>query len=179
MTNYLGLDMSFAKTGWAIVEVKDRKTKLVKYGLIETDSKKASHERIDDTVTEIKFISTHSKPKSIVREASIVGRASTATPVIKTHGVFEHELSDRYDLHEIHGSTIKAWARKVLGVDGNRTDKKLVAEAVEKYYGKIDGLYTPRGRLLDDIADAIALITAWLEREGAIDERFKKENKKK
>lgn len=177
--NYLGLDMSFAKTGWAVVSVNKGKPTLEKYGMITTKSDRSSHERIDDTVTEIRLIASHTDPDAIIREASIVGRASTATPVIKTHGVFEHVMNDRYLLYEIHGSTIKAWARKVLGIDGNKTDKQMVADAVEKYYGKIDGLYTKRGRLLDDVADAIALTTAWLEREGSIEEKFKKKGKKK
>ena len=172
--NYLGLDMSFAKTGWAVIEVEKETPHLIKFGMIKTDSKRESYERIDDTVTEIRYIASQSDPKAVIREASIVGRASTATPVIKTHGVFEHEMNDRYDLYEIHGATIKAWARKVLNADGKRNDKQLVADAVEEYYGKIDGLYTPRGRLLDDVADAIALTTAWLEKENIIKEKYKK-----
>ena len=53
----------------------------------------------------------------------------------------------------------------------------MVADAVEKYYGESvrEVLYTPRGRLLDDVADAIALMTLWLEKEGVIETKFKRE----
>src|SRR5699024_11445155 len=84
--------------------------------------------------------------EALVKEASIIRQVSRATPVIKTHAVFEHELADKYRLDDVSNSTVKAWASTVTGSDGKRKDKEMVAEAVEKYYGrKIDEIWTPRG----------------------------------
>lgn len=180
MSNYVGLDLSFAKTGVAVISVKDRKPKIELAHLITSDKDKESNHRIDDTVTEVKLIASRTNPKVILREAAIVGRSSSAIPVIKTHGVFESETSDRYRLDEVHGATIKAWARTVTGSGGKRNDKEMVAEAVLAYYGNSikDKIYTPRGRLLDDVADAIALTTLWLEKEDLIETKFKREKAK-
>ena len=179
MSNYVGLDLSYAKTGVAVISVKDRKPKIELAHLITSDKDKESNHRIDDTVTEVKLIASRTNPKVVLREAAIVGRSSSAIPVIKTHGVFESELGDRYRLEEVHGASVKAWARTVTGSDGKRRDKEMVAEAVLKYFGEDvrELIYTPRGRLLDDVADAIALTILWLEKDGVIDTKFKKEKR--
>ena len=175
--NYVGLDLSFAKSGVAVVSVKDRKPSIKLAYLIVSDTKKSSTERIDDTVTEIKYVAAKVGAQVVAKEASIIRQVSTATPVIKTHAVFEHELADRYRIDDVSNSTVKAWARVVTGSDGKRKDKQMVADAVEKYYGESvrEVLYTPRGRLLDDVADAIALMTLWLEKDGVIEMKFKRE----
>jgi len=176
--SYLGLDLSFAKTGWSVIEVKDGVPSIRAAGLIKSDTKKDATQRIDDTVTEIKYIASKTNPAALVKEASIIRQVSSATPVIKTHAVFEHELSGLYTLDDVSNSTVKAWARTVTGSDGKRKDKEMVAEAVELYYGKIPQIWTAKGRLLDDVADAIALMTLWLEREGVIETKFKRKKAK-
>ena len=178
--NYVGIDLSFAKSGLAVISVKDRKPAIKLAYLIVSDTKKSATERIDDTVTEIKYVAAKVGAKVLAKEASIIRQVSTATPVIKTHAVFEHELADKYRIEDVSNSTVKAWARVVTGSDGKRKDKQMVADAVEKYYGESvrEVLYTPRGRLLDDVADAIALMTLWLEKEGVIETKFKREKAK-
>ena len=178
--NYVGIDLSFAKSGLAVISVKDRKPAIKLAYLIVSDTKKSATERIDDTVTEIKYVAAKVDAKVLAKEASIIRQVSTATPIIKTHAVFEHELADRYRIEDVSNSTVKAWARVVTGSDGKRKDKQMVADAVEKYYGESvrEVLYTPRGRLLDDVADAIALMTLWLEKEGVIETKFKREKAK-
>lgn len=176
MSNYMGIDLSFAKSGVAVIEVKGGAPSIKMAHLIKSDTRKDPTERIDDTVTEIKYIASKTNPEVVLKEACVVGRASTAVNVIMTHGVYEDTLSDKYRLEDVHNATIKAWARKVTGKKSTRENKKtLTAEAVEKYYGKVDAMWTPRGALKDDVADAIALTTLWLEREGIIEEKFKKE----
>lgn len=172
---YLGLDLSFAKTGWAVIEVKDGKPVIKAAGLIKSDTKKTATHRIDDTVTEVKYIASKVNPKAIVKEASIVRQVSSATPVISTHAVLNHELEGRYVIDNVSNSTVKAWARTVTGSDGKRRDKEMVAEAVEKYYGRrIDEIWTKNGKLLDDVADAIALMTLWIEKQGDIPTLYKR-----
>lgn len=180
MSNYVGADLSFAKTGLSVISVKDRKPSVKLAYLIVSDTKKSATERIDDTVTEIKYVAAKVDAEVLAKEASIIRQVSTATPVIKTHAVFEHELADRYRIEDVSNSTVKAWARVVTGSDGKRKDKQMVADAIEKYYGESvrEVLYTPRGKLLDDVADAIALMTLWLEKEGVIETKFKREKAK-
>lgn len=167
MTVYMGLDLSFAKTGYAIVEVIDGVVSILDKGLIKTDPKQTEHERIHYTTTSIEFLAMQYRPEVIVKEGSVVGRTSTAMPVLKTHGAYEQKMCWRYELHDFHNASIKKWARDMLGVKGN--DKSIVGQAVVKRFGEVNGLYTARGKYNDDIGDAIACITAWLEREGIVD----------
>lgn len=163
----LAADLSFAKTGVAVISVKDRKPTIDYAALIVSNKNKSSIDRIDDTVTEIKLVASKVGVDTVLKEASIIRQVSSATPVIKTHAVFEHELGNKYKIEDISNSTVKAWARTVTQSDGKRKDKEMVAEAVEKYYGRrIDEIWTARGKLIDDVADAIAIATLWLEREG-------------
>lgn len=180
MSNYVGLDLSYAKTGVAVISVKDRKPAIELAYLITSDKDKESADRIDGTVVECRFLAMKYNAEAVVKESPIVGRSSTAVPVIKTHGAFEADVSPRHAIHDVHGSTIKAWARVITGSDGKRNDKQMVAEAVLAYYGNDlrETIYTPRGRLLDDVADAIALMTLWLEKEGVIETKFKREKAK-
>ena len=185
---FLSCDLSFAKTGLAVISVKDREPTIELAYLITSNKDKLAHIRIDETVTEIKFIAGKYDVSAIIKEEGLVGASSTAIPVAKTHAVFEHQLSDRFTVDNVHPSTIKAWARRIIGkkaVDQLKIDepkkhgKLLVGKAVEKYYGDsvLELLYTPRGRYIDDIGDAIALTTLWLEKQDLIDElhRFKEE----
>lgn len=167
---YVGFDLSYAKTGWAVIEVIDRIPQVLTAGLIKSNTDKESYERIDDTVTEIKYILSHTTPKTVIKEASIIGKYSSATPIIKTHAVYEHELARMYHLEDIANMTVKKWARRVTGAEGKRRDKMLIAEAVEKYFDKrFEVLWTKRGKLIDDTADAIALTIAYLEKNDLID----------
>lgn len=177
---YLSLDLSFAKTGVAIIQVTKRVPTVELAYLITSNKDREPHIRIDETVTEIKYLAGKFDVQAIVKEQSMVARASTATPVIKTHAVFEHVLSERFKLDNVFAASIKKWAREILGkkeVDQLKKDepknhgKLLVGRAVEKYYGEIPEMYTQRGKYIDDIGDAIALMTLWLEKQDLIDIR--------
>src|SRR5699024_2567365 len=135
---------------------------------------------LDVAETEVKYDEVKVVAGVLDKVTSIISQVTTATPVIKTHAVFEHEFADKYRIEDVSNSTVKAWARVVTGSDGKRKDKQMVADAVEKYYGESvrETIYTPRGRLLDDVADAIALTTLWLEKEGAIETKYKREKAK-
>src|SRR5699024_8721731 len=143
--NYVGIDLSFAKSGLDVISVKDRKPSMKLAYLIVSDTKKSATERIDATVTALNYVPANVDAELLAKEASVVGRASTATNVIKTHGVYEHVLADRFSLEDVHNASIKAWARTVTGSDGKRKDKEMVAEAVLAYYGNgiRDKIYTP------------------------------------
>ena len=106
--------------------------------------------------------------KIIPIEEGIVRNTATKQ-IAKARGVIEFSLED-YELEGVNINTVKAWARREIGAPSGRKDKALTGEAVEHRYGSIDGLYTARGRLIDDISDAIAVGTVWLIKERFIDE---------
>lgn len=164
----LALDLSFAKTGIAVLSFKDGKPTIESAYLFKSDAKASQSQRIYETVLEIEYVINLVKPEYIVKEASIVARQATATPVLKTHGALEYRFKD-VDIHEVHNATIKAWARRILG-DENKAllddKKKVVAHALEKYFGRtVDEIWTPRGALIDDVSDAIALGIIFNEKE--------------
>ena len=175
---YLGTDLSTAKTGIAILSVENRKPKIELAYLITSNKDKELHIRIDETVTEIKHLAGKYDVMAVVKEQGFVGRVETAVPIAKTHAIFEHVLTDRFVVDNVHNTSIKAYARKIIGKEREKELKKeepkkhsklLIKEAVEKYYGEVPELYTPRGAYIDDIGDAILLMTLWLENQDLID----------
>lgn len=183
---YLGTDYSIAKSGVCIMSVTNRRPVIEFIHLITSDAKKEHIERIDETVTEIKYIAQQYGVTDLIREQGFAGQASTAVPVAKAHAIFEYVLMYKFNLDVVHNTSVKAWARKIIGKERDKVikasdmknkSKILVKEAVEEYYGSIPEMYTPRGKYIDDIGDAIALLTLWLEQNDLIDElwRFKED----
>lgn len=175
---YLGTDYSVAKSGMCVMEVKNRKPVIKLAYLITSDKNKTLHQRIDETVTEIKFLAEQNNITDIVREEGFVGNSTTAIPIAKAHAIFEYQLMHKFNLDIVHNTSIKAFAKKIIGKERakqlkaeepKKHSKLVVKEAIEEYYGNIPELYTPRGAYIDDIGDAIALITLWLEKNDLID----------
>ena len=168
---YLGIDLSLTKTGWAIISVKDRRPSVIDFGLLTTDAKMTDGERLRTIVDGMRYIVEQYPDinESVAREKGIVKFPLPTMQVFKAHGSFEYAMVD-YNVEDVPIATVKAWARRVTDSPGRRNDKEMVAEAVTKYYGKEIGLYTPRGKLIDDISDAIAVITVWLIRNGLLEE---------
>ncbi|MED4172604.1 crossover junction endodeoxyribonuclease RuvC [Halalkalibacterium halodurans] len=160
---YLGIDLSLTKTGWALVSVKDRVPTVEDFGLLRTKADLSDGERLHQIFDGIQEI-LDEYPRlneSIAREAPIVKFPKPTMQVLKAHGVFEYSLVD-YTVEDVPLSTVKKWARIITKSPGKRNDKDMVAEAIEIYYGKKFDFYTSRGKLIDDISDAIAVITVWL-----------------
>jgi len=169
---YLGIDLSLTKTGWAIIEVTDGKPSVVDFGLLKTTADLPDGERLRQIVDGMREIVEQYPDihESVAREAGIVKFPKPTMQVFKAHGAFEYALVD-YSVEDVPLATVKAWARRITDSPGRRNDKEMVAEAVTKYYGREIDFYTPRGKLIDDISDAIAVITVWLINNEIIDER--------
>lgn len=183
----LAVDYSYSKSGLAILSVKDGKPAIELAYLIKSNTAKTNHQRIDETVTEIKHVAEKNDIETILKEASIVGRSATATEVLKAHGVYEHILANKFELEDVHGASIKAFARKIIGkeradqikkAEPKKYSKLVVKEAVEKVYGNVSEMYTPRGAYLDDVGDAILLGTLWLDRGGLVSVEFPEDETK-
>ncbi|WWT40163.1 hypothetical protein [Staphylococcus phage PT1-1] len=172
----LALDYSFSKTGIAIIRFKNNKPQILHTELFITDKNKDGIERISDTIDHIDKIRRKYKVDLTVKEGAIVGRASTSMPVHKAHGALEYFYFDNtLPLEEIHNATLKAWCRNYL-IDNNYytkdslkqlNKKEIVAQAMLKFFDSYnieEMIYTPRGKLLDDVADAIAIALVYWDR---------------
>lgn len=173
----LSLDYSYSKTGWAVTNLNMQQSKidLINCGLLVSPKDMEFINRVNSHIEDIEDIIHKYDPDIIVKESAIMGRASTGIPVIKAHGVLEQYNYEHFhlDMQEIHNQTIKAWARKFLldndilsKEDIKQSDKKVVvANAVESYYSQIIfEMYTRRGRLIDDVSDAIAIGIIYCEK---------------
>lgn len=179
----LAMDMSYAKSGFAVLSVKDgddgdKEVAIESAWLTKTNTGKSPIPRIEETLSEIMYVAAKINPDAIIKEESVVGQASTATNILKLHGVVERELIGKYRMADVNNATVKAWARRVTESDGRRGDKKMVGEAVEKYFNRVvPEIWTPRGALKDDVADAIAVGVYWLEKHDYIKEKYPKKKR--
>ncbi len=165
-TLHLGLDTSLTKSGYAVISVTDRKPTLVDYGLIKSTAKLSDgarlrqiHEGISGIVAKYPNIE-----RVIPREAGIVQFNLATKQVFKSHGVTEFALAD-YEIYDINIQTVKAWARRITGSPGKRSDKAMIAEAVRIFFGDPELPLNKEG----DEADAITVILSYLIRENLID----------
>jgi crossover junction endodeoxyribonuclease RuvC len=164
-TLHLGLDTSLTKSGYAVISVTDRKPTLVDYGLIKSTDKltdgarlRQIHAGITDILGKYPTVS-----RVIPREAGIVRFNLPTKQIFKSHGVTEFALAD-YEIYDINIQTVKAWARRITGSPGKRSDKAMIAEAVRTYFADPELTLNKEG----DEADAIAVIITYLLRENMI-----------
>lgn len=161
---YLAMDTSLTKSGWAVLSVTDGKPSVVDYGLIKSTAKLSDGERLREIHSGIMdVLSKYPNVERVIpREAGIVRFNLPTKQIFKSHGVTEFALAD-YEIYDVNIATVKAWARRVTGSPGKRNDKAMIAEAVAAVYG--DGITFNKG---GDIADAIAVGTVYLLKEGVI-----------
>jgi crossover junction endodeoxyribonuclease RuvC len=84
----LGIDPGIARCGWGIIEVKDSKLKVIKYGCVETSSKKEVSVRLKEIFEEISKIIKKYKPDEFsIEELFFNTNAKTAFVVGQARGV--------------------------------------------------------------------------------------------
>ena len=166
----LSFDIS-ASPGVALIEIKDGAPSLIAVDHLETKSDYTDAQRfvaVQAFVTD--FVFRHGKYDAIVREKFIKGGSKRGTQLVfgawasvdRALATYGYTIDDG---NEIVASTVK----KLVGGKGGAS-KEEVAEGVIKRLGEDVRLelYTPRGRLLDDRSDAIAIGLAWAERKGVV-----------
>ena len=161
----MGGDISFAKSGFHIAEINNKGIKMIHSELYVTNKESEPIERINETIERLMYLHKKYKVDLIIKEGAIMGRSSTGLNVIKTHGAVEYFcFVNLIPIEDMHNATLKAFCRKIVN-DKTYDKKKVVAKAMEMYYNRdIEEFYTPRGRLLDDVADSVALTVAWYEK---------------
>jgi len=141
--------------------------------LLVSDKKCEPIERIEKHINDILSIIDEYKPDIICKEGSIIGKSSTAKNVLYAHAILEYILYQKnIDIQDIHNATLKAYCKKYLINKCFYTKeelkqfnkKEIVAEFLKAYFSSdMPEIYTERGKLLDDVADAIALNVYYYE----------------
>ena len=173
----MSLDYSYANSGICVAEVdlsspsqshsESDKITILYADVFLSDKKLDTIPRISGLIDKILGLYDEYKPDIIVRESPFIGRSSTAKNVLYAHALLESELYNRQlEIEEIHNATLKAYCKKYLIEKAFYTkeelkqfDKKqIVAEFLKAYFSSdMPEIYTARGRLEDDKADAICL----------------------
>lgn len=169
----LALDIS-ASPGVALIEIKNGKPHLQAVDHLETDSKLTDAQRyaiIESWLTQFIY-DNKAKPNAVVREKFIKGGSKRATQLVfgawasidRALNTFDLKVDDK---DEIVASRVKKY---ISGKGGASKDE--VAVGVIRYLGEDvrSLIYTEKGRLLDDMADAIAIGLAWAIEKGMISE---------
>ena len=180
----MSLDYSYANSGICVAEVnlsspsqshsESDKITILYSNVFLSDKKLDTIPRILGLIDKILELYDEYKPDVIVREEAFVGRSSTAKGVLYAHAILELETYNRnIEIIDIHNATLKAYCRKYLTEKAFYTkeelkqfDKKqVVAEFLKAYFSSdMPEIYTPRGKLKDDEADAICLSCYYKEK---------------
>ena len=139
-----------------------------------SDKDKEAIPRVTGLVEDIFDLYDKYSPDIIVKEAGFIGRSSTAKNVMYAHAILELVAYNKgIEIEEIHNATLKAYCKKYL-IDKafytkeelKQFDKKqIVAEFLKAYFSSdMSEIYTKRGKLQNDISDAIALSVFYHEK---------------
>jgi Holliday junction resolvasome RuvABC endonuclease subunit len=164
---FLGLDVSLTKTGWAVLSLPhgaDR-PQIVEYGLIKSTAKLSDGERLRQVFDGIRDVLERYPhlEHQIAREGGIVRFNLSTKQIFKSHGVIEYALHD-WEIHDVNIQTVKAWARRLTGSPGKRSDKDMIAEALRVYFDDPNLKFNKGG----DEADAVAVVITYLISEGLV-----------
>lgn len=168
----LSFDIS-ASPGVAVLEIKGGEPRLIYVDHVVTDAGATDSQRYEYVRSlATKAVYEHRPFDRIVREKFIKGGSKRSTQLVfgawssidMALGAFGYSVSDK---DEIVASRVK----KNVGGKGGAS-KAEVAEGVIRILGEEvrEHLYTERGRLIDDRADAVAIALAWAMQEGLIAE---------
>lgn len=170
----MSLDYGFANSGVCVSKIIDDKIVILYSDVFLSDKDKEAIPRVSGLVKDIFDLYDKYNPDIVVKEAPFVGRASTAKGVLYAHAILELETYQRdIEILDIHNATLKAYCKKYLTEKAFYTkeelkqfDKKqIVAEFLKAYFSSdMPEIYTKRGKLLDDKADAIALSIYYKEK---------------
>lgn len=150
---YLGLDLSLSSTGAAIIEVKNKKPKLITAFRVKTNPKDPHgkrlftiHERLTD------FIQKEGPFDVIIREKGFYRFARSTQAIFKVVGVVDMILKD-HQIVELSPTAIK---KELTGND--KASKEEVEQAVRKLLRLRKGYKFES----DDASDAAAVILTYL-----------------
>src|SRR5690625_6372261 len=166
----LSFDIS-ASPGVAVLEIKDGTPRLIAVDHVVTDSSATDAQRYEYVRSLATRMIYENKPfDKIVREKFIRGGSKRSTQLVfgawsaidMALGAFGYSVDDK---DEIVASSVK----KLIGGKGSAKKDEVAAGVIRLLGEEVRPLlYTERGRLIDDRADAIAIGLAWAMRKGLI-----------
>lgn len=166
----LSLDIS-ASPGVAVIEIKDGRAKLIAVDHVITDASATDSQRYEYVRSlATRMIYEHKPFDKIIREKFIRGGSKRSTQLVfgawsaidMSMGAFGYSVDDK---DEIVASSVK----KTIGGRGGATKEEVAAGVIRLLGEEVRAqLYTERGRLIDDRADAIAIGLTYAIREGMI-----------
>ena len=144
----LGIDPGFGRVGFGIIDVAGDRFRVVDYGCIETDTKKAFDERLEDIADElIRIIRTFKPQYAAIEELFFYKNVTTAIKVGQARGAILLTLRKaRIRIHEYTPLEVK---QSITGY--GRADKTQLESMVKVLLG-IKKKISP-----DDAADALAI----------------------
>lgn len=148
----LGLDPGTETTGYGLVEVKQKKLKLLKYGWISTKNGVDTGLRLQSIFEQTKEVLKEHQPNVVaIEKLFFFANAKTAMKVSESIGILKLAVSiKKIPLFEYAPLRIKAI------VAGNGRAKK---EAMKQVIRKFFKIRTPKGKKshFDDAADALCV----------------------
>src|SRR5690625_1143272 len=172
MIRILSFDIS-ASPGVAVLEIKDGKAKLIAVDHVVTDSSATDSQRYEYVRSLATRMIYENKPfDKIVREKFIRGGSKRSTQLVfgawssidMALGAFGYTVDEK---DEIVASRVK----KYIGGKGGASKEEVASGVIKRLGEEVRPLiYTERGRLIDDRADAIAIGLAYAIDKGLIAE---------
>lgn len=163
----MGIDQSLTCTGYSILDVEDGKVELVAFGQIETESDQSLGLRLNVIGNKIYELAKEYQPEAFAREQGIVRHNNVTKKLYRVVGVIDYVLAPFLDGRDIEEISITGAKKAVTG--NGKAEKHEVEKAIINYFQLDEDTFrTPRGRLLDDQVDAIAMGLAYAERKGLI-----------
>ena len=169
----MSIDYSFANSGVCVSKIIDNKICILYSDVILSDKKKDTIPRIKGLVDDIFELYNEYEPDVVVRETPFVGRSATTKSVLYSHAILEFKMYQKnIEIIDIHNASLKAYCRKYLLDKCFYTKeelkqfnkKEIVAEFLKAYFSSdMPEIYSKKGKLLDDVSDAIALSVFWFE----------------
>ena len=152
----IGIDPGLARVGYGIIEFKNKNTKLLDCGIIETNKNKKEENRLYEIYSDLKELINKWNPDIAAVEKFFFYKSSTTISVVQARGVIMMTLgSFNIPISEYAPAQIK------LTVTGSgKASKKEILDAV-MFSLKLD--YAPKP---DDSADALAIALTKLFADG-------------
>ena len=154
----LGIDPGLARVGYGLIEIKNKKRKLLDCGVIETSKEKKEEDRLYEIFNDLNELIDHWNPNLAAVEKFFFYKSSTTISVVQARGVIMMVLASK----NIQVSEYSPAQIKLTVAGTGRASKKEVLEAV-MYDLKLDKPPKP-----DDSADALAIALTKINEEGLI-----------
>ena len=161
----LGIDPGTATTGWGLIEQIGKNSKVIEWGLIETDKNGFKENRLEFIHTEtLRLLKKHTPHLFVMEKIFFSNNAKTAIAVGQAQGVMLLAASHaKIRVVEYAPGTIK----KMITGDG-RAKKKEVQIAIRKLLGNAVRSKAHKKTHFDNAADALAIAMTHVLKGGEI-----------